>query len=150
MYLKLAPAPCTKQHATETKTKEQHVNGERSESVIMKNVSQIHLEADTPRVELFKPKTKIRVGSWNMRTLYQTGKLQEVVLREMENYKIELLCVSEARWIDSGERTLSSHALDTWWQENGEETKGDMGKISRERNENTWMELGSSHEVDGR
>ena len=52
-------------------------------------------------------KNKIRVGSWNVRTLYQAGKLQQV-LREMENYKVELLCVSEARWIDSGKRTLSS------------------------------------------
>ena len=63
--------------------------------------------ADTPRAELLKPKNKIRVGSWNVRTLYQAGKLQQV-LREMENCKVELLCVSEARWIDSGKRTLSS------------------------------------------
>jgi len=42
-----------------------------------KDVSQTQLEAVTPSVELLKPKTKIRVGSWNVRTLYQAGKLQE-------------------------------------------------------------------------
>ena len=73
----------------------------------MKDGSQTRSGADTPRAELLKPKNKIRVGSWNVRTLYQAGKLQQV-LREMENYKVELLCVSEARWIDSGKRTLSS------------------------------------------
>ena len=48
-------------------------------------------------------KTKIRFGSWNVRTLYPTGQFQE-----MENYNIELICVSEAGWIDSGKRTLST------------------------------------------
>ena len=42
-----------------------------------------------------------------MRTLYQAGKLQQV-LREMTNYKLEILCVSEARWTDSGRRILAS------------------------------------------
>ena len=42
-----------------------------------------------------------------MRTLYQAGKLQQV-LREMTNYKVEILCFSEARWTDSGRRILAS------------------------------------------
>ena len=73
----------------------------------MKDVSQTQMEADTPRVERLEPKTKVRVGSRNVRTLYQAGKLQQV-LREMESYNVERLCVSEARWIDSGQRTLST------------------------------------------
>ena len=58
-------------------------------------------------MELLKPKTKIRVGSWNVRTYYQAGTLQQV-LQEMEDCNIELLCVIEARWIDSGKRNLST------------------------------------------
>ena len=73
----------------------------------MKDGSQTRSGADTPRAELLKSKNTIRVGSWNVRTLYQAGKLQQV-LREMENYKVEVVCVNEARWIDSGKRTLSS------------------------------------------
>ena len=60
-----------------------------------------------PERVLVLAQTKIRVGSWNARTLYKAGKLQKV-MREMENYNVELLCVSEARWIDSGKRTLST------------------------------------------
>ena len=52
------------------------------------------------------PKYKIRVGSWNVRTLYQAGKLQ--VLQKMTNYKVEIMCVTEARWTDSGRRILAS------------------------------------------
>jgi len=63
----------------------------------MKDVSQIQSEADPPRVEFLKAKTKIRVGSWNMRTLYQTGKHQQV-LRGIENH-MELLCLQHAGYI---------------------------------------------------
>ena len=74
----------------------------------MKDGSQTQLGADTLRVELLKPKNKIRVGSWNMRILYQAGKLQQV-LREMENYKVELLCVSETRWTQGEDPVLGTH-----------------------------------------
>ena len=73
----------------------------------MKGGSQTRLGADISMADLLTPKYKIRVGSWNVRTLYQAGKLQQV-LREMTNYKVEILCVSEARWTDSGRRILAS------------------------------------------
>ena len=56
--------------------------------------------------DLLTPKYKIWVGSWNVRTLYQAGNLQ--VLWEMTDFKVEILCVSEARWTDSGRRILAS------------------------------------------
>ena len=73
----------------------------------MKGGSQTRLGADISMTDLLTPKYKIRVGSWNVRTLDQAGKLQQV-LREMTNYKMEILCVSEARWTDSGRRILAS------------------------------------------
>ena len=73
----------------------------------MKGGSQTRLGADISMADLLTPKYKIRVGSWNVRTLYQAGKLQQV-LREMTNYKVEILCVREARWTDSGRRNLAS------------------------------------------
>ena len=61
--------------------------------------------------DLLTPKYKIRVGSWNVRTLYRAGKLQQV-LREMTYYGVEILCVSEARWTDSERRILvSGHTI---------------------------------------
>ena len=106
-----APTPRKKTIATETDTEKQHANGARGETSQeteeMKGGSQTRLGADISMADLLTPKYKIRVGSWNVRTLYQAGKLQQV-LREMTNYKVDILCVSEARWTDSGRRILAS------------------------------------------
>ena len=72
----------------------------------MKGGSQTRLGADISMADFLTPTYKIRVGSWNVRTLYQAGKLQQV-LREMTNYKVEILC-GEAIWTDSGRRMLAS------------------------------------------
>ncbi|XP_048743102.2 uncharacterized protein LOC125656542 [Ostrea edulis] len=64
-------------------------------------------ESSIPIGDVLRPKITRRVGCWNVRTLYQTGKLAQVV-REMEHYKIELLGVSEARWTGSGSKQLVS------------------------------------------
>jgi len=61
----------------------------------------------TPRGDILRPKTTRRVGCWNVRTLYQAGKLAQVV-REMEHYKIELLGIRETRWTGNGSRQLVS------------------------------------------
>ena len=63
----------------------------------MKGGRQTRLGADISMVDLLTPNYKIRMGSWNVRTLYQEGNLQQV-LREMTNCKVEILCVSETIW----------------------------------------------------
>jgi hypothetical protein len=73
----------------------------------MTDDSQSHQEAVTLRADSLHPKTTRRVGCWNVRTLYQTGKLAQVV-REMECYNIELLGICETRWTGSGSRQLVS------------------------------------------
>ena len=106
-----APTPRKKTIATETDTEKKHANGARGETSQeteeMKAGSQTRLAADISMADLLTPKYKIRVGSWNVRTLYQAGKLQQV-LRQMTNYKVEILCVSGARWTVSGRRILAS------------------------------------------
>ena len=73
--------------------KNKNVNSAGSEATqeaeIMKDVNQSHMETDTPSVKLIMQKTKKRVDYWNVRILYQAGYRQQV-LREMENYSIEL------------------------------------------------------------
>ena len=77
-----APTPRKKTIATETDTEEKHANGARGETSQeteeMKGGSQTRLGADISMADLLTPKYKIRVGSWNVRTLYQAGKLQQV------------------------------------------------------------------------
>ena len=63
--------------------------------------------ADLKRVDSSKPKCKLKVGCWNFRTFYRTDKLVQV-LREMENYNIDLLGVSEAGRTGAGKGKLTS------------------------------------------
>ena len=63
--------------------------------------------ADIKRVDSPKQKRKLKVGCWNLRTLYRAGKLAQL-LREMENYSIDLLGVSEVRRTGAGKGKLTS------------------------------------------
>ena len=56
---------------------------------------------------LLTPKTTARVSTWNIRTMYETGKTIQVA-REMKNYKIGVLGLCEKRWLQSGLLRLSS------------------------------------------
>lgn len=75
-------------HATETWTIEQDA-GRRikanQETGPMTDNSQTRKGANIPRVDMLQPKTTRRVGCWNVRTLYQTGKLAQVA-KEMKSY----------------------------------------------------------------
>ena len=48
-----------------------------------------------------------RQATWNIRTMYETGKTIQVA-REMKNYKFSVLGLSETRWLQSGQLRLSS------------------------------------------
>ena len=78
--------------ATETNIREENVNGfwneTRQATGFMKDGSQTRKNADMQRVDFIKPNCKLKVGCWNVRTLYQAGKLAQL-LREMENYNID-------------------------------------------------------------
>ena len=74
---------------------------------MMTGDSQTHMEAGTSRADILRPKTTRTIGCWNVRTLYQTGKLAQVI-KEMDSYNIELLGASETRWTGSGTRQLAT------------------------------------------
>jgi len=73
----------------------------------MTDVNQTLQGVDTPTVDSLKPKEKSRIACWNLRTLYQTGKLAQAV-REFHNYGLDILEVCEASWTGSQQRTLAS------------------------------------------
>jgi hypothetical protein len=76
----------------------------------MKRTSQTREGAETPTNLLF-PKTVSRIGTWNVRTLYESGKAAQVT-REMDKYRLDVLGLSEVRWTTSGRVTLASgHTL---------------------------------------
>ena len=43
----------------------------------------------------------LRIGTWNVRTLFQNGKLDDVI-QEMERIKIVTLGIAEVRWTQKG------------------------------------------------
>ena len=49
------------------------------------------------------------LGKWNVRTMFEAGRTQQIA-NEMSRYKINLLGISETRWIKSGRFPLAN----TW------------------------------------
>ena len=56
-------------------------------------------------------KTKsLRIGSWNVRTMYEVGK-QEQIRNEMQRYNLDILGISETHWSKSRQRKLKTGEL---------------------------------------
>ena len=107
----LTTPSCKKLLVKETSTNEKAA-GDRGEADQPQDgsltvASQSRKEADSPTADTLKPNQKSRVGTWNVRTLYQTGKLSQVV-NEFDNYRLDLLGLSETRWTGSDKKTLQS------------------------------------------
>jgi len=50
---------------------------------------------------LLSAKSKIRIGTWNIRTLYEAGKSAQVS-REMHHYNLKMLGLCETHWNGTG------------------------------------------------
>ena len=50
---------------------------------------------------LLNPKANCNIGTWNVQTMYSTSKTAQIV-KEMGNYKLDILGISECRWTGSG------------------------------------------------
>ena len=52
----------------------------------------------------------LRIGSWNVRTMYETGKTAQIV-EEMRRYQLHILGLSETHWIQCGQKRTGSGEL---------------------------------------
>ena len=59
-------------------------------------------------------KDTIKIGTWNVRTLYQLGKLINV-RQEVERLKINILGICESRWKNSGD-----FICEEYWNRSGD------------------------------
>ena len=57
-----------------------------------------------------KKQKKVRIGSWNVRTMYQAGKIHNAI-KEMDRMNISILSISEMRWPDSGNINIENHKI---------------------------------------
>ena len=56
---------------------------------------------------LLTPRKTTRIATWNIRTMYESGKTTQVA-QEMRNYNISLLGLCETRWLQAGQLRLTS------------------------------------------
>jgi exonuclease III len=56
---------------------------------------------------LLTMKATTKIGTWNVRTMYETGKAAQVA-SEMRRYNIQVLGICESRWNGSGMTTLAT------------------------------------------
>ncbi|XP_065941348.1 craniofacial development protein 2-like [Magallana gigas] len=65
-----------------------------------------HQRVSAP-TNLLSIKANTRIGTWNIRTLYEVGKAAQVA-KEMTRYNIKVLGLSEVRWNERGQVRLES------------------------------------------
>ena len=61
-------------------------------------------------VTALKNKTELKVGTWNVRTLFQSGKLENLK-KETVRCNINIMGVSEVRWKGAGKITTDKHTF---------------------------------------
>ena len=66
-----------------------------ADEAVMMRLDDIHQEVQ-PRILMLSAKTTTKIATWNVRTLYQTSKLAQVI-KEFENYNLAILGVTEMR-----------------------------------------------------
>ena len=95
--------PRQKTNATETPTRNSRnqvlggLPAAGDENPRMTSGGQTRKEAFDLTKSLTSPRHQVRVGTWNVRTMYETGKTAQVI-KEMQRYKLNILGLSEVRW----------------------------------------------------
>ena len=64
-------------------------------------------EAGRPKGSLVTLKFTTMIGNWNVRTMYTTGAAAHVA-KEIKEYKIHILGISECGWIGAGRTRLET------------------------------------------
>ena len=92
---------------------------------LMTHGGQTRQEASRPMTSFLTPKHITAFGTWNVCTMYQTGKSAQVA-NEMRRYGLKLLGISEVRWLGSGSTTLltGEEVLYSGREEGEEHTEG--------------------------
>ena len=113
MGVGLAPQPITCKPATETSTTTNQfttVLGDEGSSTRRDMTPGGQSRKETTGLTPLLSTRTINVATWNVRTMYETGKTAQVAA-EMRNYQLALLGISETRWTQSGQKRLMTGEL---------------------------------------
>ena len=66
------------------------------------------LQLDDARLK--EVRGSLKIGTWNVRTLFQQGKLENLI-KEAEDLKVDILGICEHRWTEDGVVKRDSHTL---------------------------------------
>ena len=58
-------------------------------------------EANSSKLSVLGPKTELRIGAWNVKTMWEASKTAQVI-KAMKEYRLDILGISECRWTGSG------------------------------------------------
>lgn len=67
----------------------------RAHTSRMTHLVQSRKETQRPTASIVNPKITTRIGNWNVRTKFETGKAAQVA-REMEIYRLDILGITSA------------------------------------------------------
>ena len=87
---------------TQTRRNRKEGTSADAADVLTKDADQNREEVCAPIRRIFSAKEIARVGTWNVRTLYQCGSMAQV-LKEMNIYSLQVLGISEMRWTGQGQ-----------------------------------------------
>ncbi|XP_050497677.1 craniofacial development protein 2-like [Diabrotica virgifera virgifera] len=73
------------------------------------------------------------MGSWNIRTMLASGKMQEIAL-EMKKYQLEILAVQEIRWKKEGKIEKKNFSM-YYSGENKQGTNGTAFMVNKKMRE---------------
>ena len=90
-----------KKTVTETATRENNTTGrdglpESSQDTRMNDSGESREEATDGKMGVLSAKTKTKIGFWNVRTMYETGKLAQVTA-ELRRYNLHILGICKSR-----------------------------------------------------
>ena len=103
----------------------------------MREQDEIRREVLFPKCPILTAKYPTKISTWNVRTMFQAKKLQQVV-REMKKYEIAILGLSEMRW--SGCGCVQSEVVTILWSGYKQPAVNGVGLMINKEAEKALME----------
>ena len=91
-------------------------------SMIVQGESPLREALDRSR-SLMDPKKTIKIGAWNVRTMYQVSKTAQVI-KEMKRYQLGIIGISECRWTGSGRIKTQGYTIIYSGRDDDQHTEG--------------------------